>query len=105
MRGGKERTLKKYIVKLEPEEREELLALTRKGQASARTLKRAMVLLSADEGEAQAAIAAKLRLHGDTVADISRRFVEGGIEAGYMTGRDLVRQGYWRLTRRHTSLP
>ena len=60
-------------------EREELESLTRKGKVSARTLKRAMVLLAADEGEAHAAIAAKLRLHGDTVADISRRFIEGGI--------------------------
>lgn len=83
MRGGKETALKKYIVKLTPEEREELLAITKKGKASARTVKRAMVLLAADDGDRDAAIARKLRLHPDTVSDIRRRCVEGGsIAAG-----------------------
>jgi transposase len=57
------------------------MSLNRKGKASARTLKRALVLLAADEDETHAAIATKLRLHGDTVADISRRFLEYGLAA------------------------
>jgi transposase len=57
-----------------------------------------MVLLAADEGETQAAIAAKLRLHGDTIADISRRFVEGGIEAAL---HDRPRPGKARLLSPH----
>ena len=77
--AARRQKLRKYNVQLSPEEREELLSLTRKGKAGARTLKRAMVLLAADEGERHRAIAAKLRLHGDTVADISRRFLEGGL--------------------------
>ena len=41
---------KKYIVKLEPGEREQLLELTRKGEIGARKMKRAQILLKADEG-------------------------------------------------------
>jgi transposase len=82
MRGGKEKALKKYIVKLTPEEREELLAITSKGKASARMLKRAMVLLASDDGDSDSTIAGKLRLHSDTVSDIRRRCAEGGVQAG-----------------------
>lgn len=80
MRGGRERTLKKYIVQLTSEERKELLALTTKGKASARTLKRAMVLLAADDGDSDSTIAGKVRVHIDTVSDIRRRLVEYGLE-------------------------
>ena len=41
---------KKYLVKLEAREREQLLELTRKGVTGARKLKRAQILLKADEG-------------------------------------------------------
>ena len=94
MRGGKEKALKKYIVKLTPEEREELLALTSKGKASARTLKRAMVLLASDDGDSDSTIAGKLRLHTDTVSDIRRRCVEGGVQASL---HDRLRPGKARL--------
>jgi len=86
--------VKKYIVKLTREEREELLALTSKGKASARTLKRAMVLLASDEGDSDPTVAAKLRLHPDTVSDIRRRFVEGGVDAAL---HDRPRPGKARL--------
>ena len=36
---------KKYIVDLDPAERETLLALTRKGEISARTMMRALILM------------------------------------------------------------
>jgi transposase len=74
------------------------LSLTRKGRGSARTLKRALVLLAADEDETHAAIAAKLRLHGDTVADISRRFIEGGVDAAL---HERPRPGKARLLNGH----
>ncbi|MBN1584346.1 MAG: hypothetical protein JXA89_26810 [Anaerolineae bacterium] len=41
---------KKYIVKLAPSEREQLLEMTRKGELGARKMKRAQILLKADEG-------------------------------------------------------
>ncbi len=42
---------KKYIVELTQEERRRLLELTCKGECKARRMKRALVLLSADEGK------------------------------------------------------
>lgn len=40
----------RYLVDLNPEERGALTELTRKGTPSARTLKRAQILLMSDEG-------------------------------------------------------
>lgn len=40
----------KYIVQLTQEERESLLSCTSKGEVGARTMKRAQILLKADEG-------------------------------------------------------
>jgi hypothetical protein len=53
----KEAALKKYVVRLTPEERESLVALTRKGKASARRIKRASILLAADAGDKDELIA------------------------------------------------
>jgi DNA-directed RNA polymerase subunit beta len=66
---------------LTPEERAELEALTRKGTASARRMKRALVLLAADDGDKDEAIAAKVRVHRTTVEHLRKRFVEEGVDA------------------------
>lgn len=79
--GGKDMPLKKYIVELTPEERDRLEALTRKGNLSARRMKRALVLLAADDGDKDQDIAAKARVHCVTVEDIRKRFVLEGLEA------------------------
>ena len=42
---------KKYIVKLTDEERQSLVELTSRGEVRARTMKRAQILLKADEDE------------------------------------------------------
>jgi transposase len=73
--------LKKYVVGLSGEERAELEALTRKGTASARRLKRALVLLAADDGDKDEEVAAKARVHVTTVEQIRKRCVEEGLEA------------------------
>ena len=73
--------MKKYIVELTEEEREKLLELTRKGECKARKLKRAMVLLGADEGDTDREISEKVRIHEVTVEGIRKRFVEEGLEA------------------------
>lgn len=73
--------MKKYIVELRNEEREELLGLTRKGECKARRLKRAQVLLAADEGKPDREIAGAVRVHTVTIERIRRRFVEEGLEA------------------------
>ena len=71
---------KKYIVKLESEERESLLELTSKGQLSARKMKRAQILLKADEGWKDKGVMAALNTSRTTVERTRKRFVEGGLD-------------------------
>jgi transposase len=81
---------KRYIVTLTDEERTQLLALTKKGRVAARRLTRAHLLLQADHGATQDAIAAALHIGRATVGRICRRFVEEGLEAAL---RDRPRPG------------
>jgi hypothetical protein len=71
---------KKYIVKLSAEERQELLKLTSKGMINARSMKRAQILLKADEGMKDESIMEALNSTRPTVERIRKRFVEGGME-------------------------
>jgi transposase len=71
---------KLYIVDLTEAERSGLLALTRKGTLGARKLRRAQILLAADDGLTDAAIAAALHVGVSTVERTRRRFVEGGVD-------------------------
>jgi transposase len=73
--------LKKFVVELTPKARAELEALTTRGQTSVRRLKRALVLLAAADGDTDEAIAAKVRVHANTVQRIRQRFVEESLEA------------------------
>jgi transposase len=73
--------LKRYVVKLEPAERAELEALTSRGIAGARRLKRALILLAAADGDTDEVIAAKLRVHLNTVQRIRRRFFTESLTA------------------------
>jgi transposase len=70
---------KLYLVSLADEERDELLALTRKGKVSARKLTRARILLKADEGWKDEQIIAALNCSDSTVERTRKRFVEGGL--------------------------
>jgi hypothetical protein len=72
---------KKYQVSLTELERETLLALTKKGAIAARKLSRAHILLQADAGATDEAIAHALHIGTATVERIRKRFVEGGVEA------------------------
>lgn len=71
---------KKYIVKLEPGEREQLLEMTRKGTIGARKMKRAQILLKADEGWKDADIIKALNTNRSTVERTRKRLVEGGLD-------------------------
>ena len=71
---------KKYIVKLEPSEREQLLAITRKGEMGARKMKRAQILLKADEGWKDEDIIKALNTNRSTVERTRKRLVESGLE-------------------------
>jgi len=72
---------KRWLVALADEEREQLRTLTRQGKPAARTVRRAQVLLLADEGQTDEQIAAALHCGLSTVARTRQRFVEEGLEA------------------------
>lgn len=78
--------MKKYVITLEPEERDLLQQLGRRGKVSARKLIHARILLKADCAEGQSGwsdeqIAQALDVHPATVANVRRRFVEEGLTA------------------------
>jgi transposase len=71
---------KTFIVNLQDKERKDLLALTKGGKLSARKLNRIHILLQANDGAHDKAIASALHIGMSTVARIRQRFVEGGVE-------------------------
>ena len=73
--------MKKYVVKLGSAERRKLEALTSKGRASARQVKRALILLAAADGDTDEVIAAKVRVHPNTAQRIRQRFVDESLDA------------------------
>lgn len=72
---------KKYIVKLTPDEREELETLISSGKSSARKLTRARILLKADEDWTDKTISEALDVGTATVERVRKRFVETSLEA------------------------
>jgi transposase len=71
----------RYQVELSHAERTELRALLSGGKQAARKLKRAQILLAADAGASDEAIAASVGVGGSTVYRTKRRFVLGNLEA------------------------
>ena len=67
--------IKKYIVKLSQDEKEQLRKLVASGTHSARKLNRARVLLKADEEWTDGSIVKALDVSRPTVERIRRRFV------------------------------
>lgn len=85
-------SVKKYIVRLTPEERAELKALISKGQASARKIGHARVLLKVDaDGPnwTDEKTAEAFGMRANTVRDIRQRFVEEGLEAALVRKRPM----------------
>lgn len=72
---------KLYSVQLTEEERNQLLALTKKGETKARRLRRAQVLLLADKGQTDEAIQAVLSASPTTIYRTRQRFAQEGLEA------------------------
>lgn len=77
---------KKYVVRLDEREREELSGFVATGRAQAQKLTHARVLLKTDVGSqgpgwTDEQIADALEIHGNTVTSIRQRFVEEGLEA------------------------
>lgn len=86
---------KKYIVKLTPEERDQLEKMLSSGTERARKLTRARILLKADQGWTDEAISEALDVGRATVERLRRRFVEEGLEAA-LSRRPTTRE-YERL--------
>lgn len=87
----------KYIVRLAPEEREQLLALVNTGRAAAAKLLHARILLKADVGAdgrrwSDAEIAEILDTSASTVHRVCHTFVEQGMEAALTRKRPTGRQ-------------
>ena len=71
---------KLYHVNLNDEEQQTLIDLTHKGKIGARQMKRAMILLKANEGLTDPQIMAALNVSRPCVERIRKRFVLGGME-------------------------
>ena len=71
----------KYKVELTQSERSALIETSGRGKPLARTVKRALALLKADEGLLDRKVAEAVSLSAATVARVRRRFVEEGLEA------------------------
>jgi transposase len=71
----------RHRVELSQTERADLIALRAGGKHAARKLKRAQILLAADAGVSDEAIAKSVGVGGSTVYRTKRRFVEGNLEA------------------------
>ena len=71
----------KYKVELTPSERSGLIEVSRRGKPLARTLKRALALLKADEGLSDCEVAEAVSISAATVARTRSRFVVEGLEA------------------------
>jgi hypothetical protein len=83
---GKEIAVKKYVVRLSPEERAQVDELIRKGKRSAQLLTKARILLKADvselgEGWSDSRIAAALDTGIATIERTRHQLVEEGFEA------------------------
>ncbi len=73
--------MKKYIVTLTDEERETLLKIISAGKGAARRIAHARILLKADQGLTDDAIAEAVDVSRPTVERVRKRFVEEGLEA------------------------
>jgi hypothetical protein len=84
--AGKEISVKKYVVRLSSEERQQLETLVRKGKGPARRLLKARILLKADVSEAgpgwsDSKISTALDTSASMVYRVRKQLVEEGFEA------------------------
>ena len=68
-------------VELRKRDRQQVVQMLRKGQESARVLRRASILRQLDDGQTVAQVAANVGVAGKTVRAIARRFEEDGLES------------------------
>jgi hypothetical protein len=92
---AQEASMKKYIVKLSEQEREELQELIATGKSSARKIQHARILLKADASEQgpnwkDEQIREAIEVSLSTIERVRRQFVEEGTEAALSR-----REGKW----------
>src|SRR5258705_1546032 len=125
MMAGKEISVKKYVVRLSGEEREQLEALIRKGKSAAQRLLKARILLKADvseagEGWSDNRIIKALETSASMVYRVRKQLVEEGFEAvlsrkqratpeaarsfGGQDGGQQIGAGWFQTPHRHTDL-
>ena len=81
--------MKRYVVTLEKEERDELAEITRKGSHQSQKVINALILLNCDEGEFN-----EHRAHGEAIAEVLRDEV-----AAWQASRDRIRvKVNWQFT-------
>jgi hypothetical protein len=81
---------KRYIVDLTQDEKKALIELTRKGKPGTRKVKRANILLMADQGKSEQEIITALHTCRNTVLRTRCKFVNGGLDGAL---NELPRQG------------
>jgi hypothetical protein len=84
--AAREKSVKRYVVRLSGEERQQLDALIRKGKSPAQRLLKARILLKADvseagEGWSDSRITAALETSASMVYRVRKQLVEEGLEA------------------------
>jgi len=97
----KEISVKKYVVRLSGEERQQLEALIRKGKGPARRLLKARILLKADvseagEGWSDSRIIAALDTSASMIYRVRKQLVEEGFEA-VLNGKQRVTPAVARI--------
>ena len=74
--------MKRYVVTLEKDERDELAGITRKGSHRSQKVINALILLNVDEGEFN-----EQRARGEAIAEILRISAQGGSRQEAFRGR------------------
>jgi transposase len=70
----------KYVVQLNENERHDLQRLVSTGQAPARKIRRAQILLKSDAGWTDKAICEAVEVSGQTVHDVRKGYVQEGVK-------------------------
>jgi len=78
---NKETSLKKHIIHLTSEQRQALEALTNHGQAPARKIKHAQILLKSEQGWNDKEIMQAFGVGETTIWRVRRRFLETGLDS------------------------
>jgi transposase len=76
---SKETSLRKHSIHLQPEQRQRLETLTRSGQAPARSIKHAQILLKSEQGWSDKQIMDAFGVGETTIWRVRRRYLEQGL--------------------------